>query len=143
MRIRPFNGRVDIACVFNTWCNHIRRSPPFDRMDPEEFRRHKRTVLEALVARDETIVACHEDHEDQIFGYLCGYPERNVVHFVFVKEWARRRAIATALLKSMFPWFGKRKIYYTHQTKASKYLEPKWMMQYNPYLVKKCEESLL
>jgi hypothetical protein len=112
-------------------------------MDPEQFREHKAAVIEVLVARCAPAIACHTEHDDQIFSWICADSDRNTLHFLFTKEWARENGIAKSLLLHMFPWFGDRSIWYTHKSKASRFLQDKWKMQYNPYKVMKCGKSLL
>jgi len=141
--VRPFDRLNDIACVFATWCHYIRRSEPFNRMDPDEFRHHKRTVIERLVARHPPTMAVHEAHPNQILAWCCCDPKRNALHFLFAKEWVREKGVGKALLKFELPWFLRKKIYYTHRSKATPFLERRWDMCYNPYLVMKCDESQL
>ena len=135
--IRAFSGASDEGVVYNPWCNQIRKLPPFVGFDGEEFKQHKKDIIEPLVARCQPVFACDPENEAHVYGWICSeiVADENILHFVYVKGLFRNNGIGTLLMKFAFPNFGTSKVVYTHKTHAIKHLEAKWSATWNPYLI--------
>lgn len=133
--LRGIDVNNDIPCIFSTWANHVRKADPFCRMNPDEFRDHKRRVMETLIVRAPVAVAHYPGHPDQILGWMCGDGVKNVLHFVFVKEPFRGNGIARSLVSSEFPWLGERVIYCTHKSLRFGTLSEEFDLVYDPYRI--------
>lgn len=83
-----------------------------------------RKVLAHSVTRIE--VLCAQDHQDQVFAWVCDQP--GVLHYIFVKPAFRRMGLATRLL--LPPWK-----FHTHETEAGRKLCAKFPKStFDPYL---------
>lgn len=140
--IRPIMKGLDDPIIYAPWCNHIRRTAPFSDMTAEEFREHKKGLLERLVARHGVTVACHRAMPEVVHGWICGDPFERVCHFLYVKDEFRGRGIARSLIEHEFP-SGNLRRYYTHKSRQAPALAKKFGFTYNPYLIEKNKADLL
>jgi GNAT superfamily N-acetyltransferase len=136
--IRAYMPGVDDPIIFAPWCNHIRRVEPFNAFNPQEFRDHKKFVLERLVAQHGVTVACHRDLPQVVHGWICHSYFEGVCHFLYVKDDFRGKGIARALLRGAMP-ASEQNHYYTHKTRQSLTLAKKFGFTYNPYLIDKAD----
>lgn len=91
----------DLPFVFQTWLKSFKTDSHFAHRirDTVYFPNHH-LIVEILLERATTLVACLEDDEDVILGYLTferdlrGMP---VLHYAFVKEAWRRNGVARSL----------------------------------------------
>jgi GNAT superfamily N-acetyltransferase len=141
--VRGYMPGDDDGIIYAPWCNHIRRSGPFAAFTPQEFREHKKGLLERLVASHGVTVACHKDLPQVVHGWVCGDAERRVCHFVYVKDDFRERGIARALLEFEFPALGEHTHYYTHKSRQAPGLADRMGFIYNPYMVMKYKADLI
>ncbi len=94
----------DVAFVFSTWLWSYRRNSDFARaMHWKVFMHYHRKVLERITSRPSCrlLVAHQPGNRDIIYGYMVvesGIADRDVVHYIFVKEAWRRFGIATSLI---------------------------------------------
>ncbi len=137
--LRPYIAGVDDPIIYAPWCNHIRRVEPFSGFDPQEFRDHKKGVLESLVARHGAAVICHRSLPQVVHGWICGDPVSCVCHFLYVKDDFRGKGIARRLIEGMFPLREHAKHYYTHKTRQSPALAKKFNFLYDPYRINKAD----
>lgn len=157
--IRPA-GRDDVHFILSSWlksfdryafafpsmahcdCKHCgRRNAHTPREQPrrpvpkEAYYEGQEALAKHILADSTTqvLVAVNPDDLDQIFGWACATKQSPpVLHYVYVKSFAREKGIATALLKDL-GITKERKATYTHRTYASKYLDA-FTRFYNPYL---------
>jgi hypothetical protein len=130
----------DKGFIYSTWLNAVYfgnkwakdvdpiKGAPIDvwgEIEEGPFYACYRNVIEKLLARCITKIACLKEDEDVILGYA-NY-ENDVLHFVFVKDAWRRVGIAKKLVPK-----GITSI--THLTKIGHYAKRKsW--KYNPFLI--------
>lgn len=136
--VRPYEVDVDHQFVLANWRRHIADLSPFCRWNAEERAAHSDGVLEELVKRARPLMAADPDDATHLYGFVCGEHrgELQVLHFVYVSRWARRRGFATALLRHEFPGLGQRALYHTHPGAAVPFHRERWKLRFNPYLVR-------
>ena len=135
IEVRMFDKSRDEGVVYSPWCNQIRKLFPFSEFNPEEFAQHKK-IIESLVEEHGVYLAVDPEHEDQVFGWICGDAITGTLHFLYVWNTFRRGGIGKALMKMLFPGFPKDTIYFTHPTRAAAHLRESWNLKYNPYAVR-------
>lgn len=90
-----------------------------------------------LRPRTVTLVACNPDDDKHLFGWACAEVSAGtsdlVLHFVYTFEAFRKYGVATALIKRFIEDSKPQAIIASHRTVASKRLEPKLSIVYNPY----------
>jgi hypothetical protein len=118
--IRPAREE-DAPFILGSWINSYRDGSPDAKRIPSWFYfAHHRPLLQAILARPTVIpLVAHDPEEDSvIYGYLVaerGLADRDVVHYVYVKEPWQRLKICTRLLEAAE--INPRHIYYTHHTR--------------------------
>lgn len=140
--IRPYVAEVDHQFVLSNWRRHISDLSPFSRWSAEEREAHAREVLEQLVDRARPLIAADPADAVHLYGFICGEHQgegeqaRQVMHFLYVSRWCRRRGFATALLRHTFPGLGQRTLYHTHPAAAAVFHRKRWLLRFDPYLVR-------
>ena len=132
---RKFDADMYRGIVIAPWVRQIRSMKPFDKMPPDDFKRHKDMVIGGLIDRCSPVMACHPDASDQVFGWVCGelQGEDQVLHFCYVRSAFRRFGIGNALMRRCFPKLGEDPLYFTHRTPAMKHFMDKWRARWDPY----------
>lgn len=59
-----------------------------------------------------------------------------VLDMVYVRGTFRRAGLATLLLRTQFPFLGKRPLFHTHASKSAPFMRARWQLQFNPYLAR-------
>lgn len=103
-------------------------------MDRRTYFDAQERLIRALWTRSQTIVACHPDYPDQVFGWLC-FTAPDILHYVYTRHPWRKMAVASDLLRQAFAGFKVSPIAYTHHTHHMHYRAPGWRATYNPYLL--------
>lgn len=127
----------DEAFIFGTWLQgHYEKSLFAKGQDWATYKALHHQVIERLLERGSTLVACASDFPTQIFGYLCHEGPGEVLHYVFVKGPFKRNGIAGQLMAEA--GFTKTKPFvFTHLNNSDlvHQLRKKWPLgKYNPYL---------
>lgn len=139
IKIRPL-ADTDKNFIYSTWLNALYygnrwakdiepvTGAPIDifgEIDEPAFYLNYRAVIDRLLSRCGTMVACLKEDEDVILGYCVTEPE--ILHFIFIKDAWRRAGIAKKLVPK-----GIKAV--THLTKLGYYAKRKsW--KYNPFLI--------
>lgn len=99
-RVRPYRGEQ--AFVIGTWLRDYQGAPGIKSVPYTEYWPAHEKLAKALVDRGTVFVAEHVPHQT-LLGFSVGERDRegNVLHYVYVKSWARRQGIATALLDTL------------------------------------------
>lgn len=108
--------KADEAFVFETFLRGYKRGSYYaKRIRDRRFYPAYHRVIEDLLARGRTLVACPEGDPDTILGYVIAEEAKEpVLHWCFVKLAWRRLGIATALIESALP--EPEKAVFTHWT---------------------------
>lgn len=88
----------DRGLIVTTWLKSYRASIPW--LPRAEFHRRYRPVIHEILSRDAawTVVACSPDSEEHVLGWTCGEPDRDRLHYLFVKSDYRRLGVGARLL---------------------------------------------
>lgn len=129
--IRPANGD-DLNFIYSTWLNSLWADCESARgpQGPTFFSQYPRIIDHLLGSPStQTVIACHFEDPNVIFGYLVASPP--VAHYTFVKSNFRRYGIAKALIDHL-----KSGSEYTHRTGLLQViLRNKPTHSFNPYLL--------
>jgi GNAT superfamily N-acetyltransferase len=119
----------DRAFIYSSWLRSYRDSEFARSLSTDIYFHGHRQVLERILDRATTIVACDPEDPDHIYGWLChemGYPP--ILHYVYVKHPYRGMGLG----KQLFAAFDQGgKFDYTHQGRLSEKLKERGT--FNPY----------
>jgi hypothetical protein len=140
----------DRAFILDSWSKqvlgqcreHPRGVGPLATMDRDEFFQQQQGLIERVLDYPSTtlLVAHWPGEEEHILGYVCGWRDERVLHFIFtsnaVEGLYRRENIATRLMRQLFgePFPGGR-ISITCWTRLVPAYREKWRLDYNPFLL--------
>ena len=141
--IRSFQ-EGDEGVVFDPWRRQLSSIPGRDlhprifKMTAAELNAHMDDVVRPLVLSCPPMVACEVDHPTQVFGWVCceHQEDRQVLHFLYVRNMWRQKGVASQLLRHNFPALGKEPLYCTHPTRMMRHHEDRWCLKFNPYLTR-------
>lgn len=111
------------AVVVESWLGSYRTSPWSGVVPNNVFDAVYTEAIRQIIARGALVWIAHNtDNPDHVIGYLVSEFTRDgvpVVHFCFVKDWARRQGVA----RSLFEAAGinpKERFFYTFRTGGAK-----------------------
>lgn len=96
--LRPMR-ETDFGFIRNTWLEGCRQTEG-RLMSNDVYYPGFHELLVRLVPGRTVMAVSHED-PDQLFGYVCAEPDRNVLHYAYVKMPFRRLGIMTAMLRAL------------------------------------------
>lgn len=151
--LRNLSSR-DLPFVTNSWLRNYRKSWHVKGVDNETYYDRHHRILEVILPRASTVVACHPQDPDVIFGWACAefINESFVLHFVYVKNNFKTHfrngepegfGIGTKLVEALLTNEEPERVIYTHETKQGKEflkrLYQKGVLDvepvYNPYIL--------
>ena len=98
-RIRS-STKNDVSFVYATWLKSYKYDSPLTKFTKSElFYNQHQKILDRLLLKAKVNVACDQNDEDLIFGYIVFEP--HVIHYIYVKEPFRGYGIATKLLEAI------------------------------------------
>lgn len=130
IKIRPMKA-LDEDFVYHSWLSSLDRHIP-------GCRRMARTLIDHCV-KDKTIfIACPDEHEDHILGWLAYGDDYSfpVLHYIFVKKDLRGHKIGKTLLSSCLPMTSEPILtsFWSHW--CQKYqLKHRWNLKYNSLIL--------
>ena len=126
---------ADIPFVFNSWLKSYRTSQFASPIDNTIFFSEHHKVIERILRYYDVRIACSPEDPDQIHGFICaGYTDGIfTLHYIYVKHPFRRLGVAKELYDN-FPKPENAASLYTHQTRASLPIAPKYNLIFHPYL---------
>lgn len=122
---------ADIPFIHDAWLESFKLSHAAGPIPMDMYRPVYRQVIEAVLRRQgvRVLVAYNSEDHDQIFGFVVHerHPDYPVIHYVFVKQFARRQPehLGTALLKSAGVDPTKPFVY-TFKTPVASKIAQKW-----------------
>lgn len=115
----------DEPLIFATWLKGLRYANDwFEQIDQQIYYREYHKVIELILQRSRTLIACLKDDEDVILGYSVTEPK--VLHWVFVKPAWRGIGLLHDLVASDVEFI-------THITKTGLKLKP-GHVKFNPFI---------
>ena len=88
--------------IYRSWLQSYKHDSPMTVFIGRDFFfKIQQKIVDTIFSRDDTktIIACDENDEEIIFGFLVYQPK--IIHYVYVKEPFRKLGIATTLLKEL------------------------------------------
>lgn len=133
----PIEG--DRPYLASTWLANYRHDGCGQKyIDKNVFFANHRILVNRLLDQEGVVVLCPTDFPSHILGFAVGrvYKTAILLHYVYVKERLRNKGLARFLL-GPFGWEGTqpRPIIATHRTWVVNYLQNKFPIGYNPYLL--------
>lgn len=119
--IRAYDAATDLPFVYKAWISSYQTSDWAGVIPQHVAYSIQKVVINQLLARGMRItMAVNPDDRDQILGFVA-YEAGPVIHYVFVKDFVRRRGTAKLLLASagISP---DGPVFITHRTADAKYL---------------------
>lgn len=119
--------------IFGTWCNHIKSFNEYKRMSRAEFQ-YQRGVIGKIVERCPPLVL-HSNKGEPLFGFICSeyqkvsYGERQVLHFMYVRNMWRRRGFGSLMMKLSFNKWKKDTIFHSFPMRSVPHLADRWILK--------------
>jgi len=103
-------------------------------MNKDLFCQEQHALIERLLKRCKILIACNQQFEDQIYGYIVYevIDKTLVLHFIYIRFDFRQFGIASKLL-SLANNIKTDDRVYTQPTPAWKHLVSKWGVVFNPF----------
>jgi len=131
--MRPARAE-DFPFIANSFLKSYKGAPEARCLDSKTYYADYTERLKKLVLTAETTVACADDDEDQILGYIIGekFGNHAIVDYLYVKYPFRCLGVGKALVRSLHPEFGQTETVVTHQPKNWNTLSKKYKLVYLP-----------
>jgi hypothetical protein len=134
--IREFE-KEDHNFVMNSWLKSFEKTIKLMGTDTQIYRREQMRLMGGIIEKAKVYVACPEDAQQQIYGYIVwdAIGDVGILHYVYVKNPYRRFGIGRKLYDCIersteIPCLA------THKTLAFDYLKS-WNLAFNPYFLLK------
>lgn len=129
MKIREVRPS-DINFIYATWLRSFRYGSTLGKsLTNTVFFFEYNKVIDNLLSKSTVLVACLENDEEIVFGYIVY--EEDIIHYVFIKESFRQMGIAKMLVKQFLVLPDK----CTHETFIADAIIKKYNLIYNPFLL--------
>lgn len=141
----------DEGLIYNSWLKTVEESSMAFGISRTLFYDEQAKIIKTLIDEHVVIVACDPTDESHIYGFLCfSYAHDHFIfHFLFVKLAYRQFGIARALRDEaisgrdpetvkIVTTFSPVRIFYKDdhlRIKRNSFLEKKWNLIYNPYVL--------
>jgi len=116
----------DEGFVLKSWLKSYRTAPANFRLRDREYYEERMPLVKHLVDRGRVLLAVDVEDPDLAFGWVCY--EKNVLHYVYVKEAFRRLGIATELFEHSINIDGAEPVYLTHMHRKTPFAT--WIDRY-------------
>lgn len=122
--------------IRDSWLKSFRKSSWTQGIPNEIFYPRYGERVDKLIKSSITMVAFWEQDHDQFYGWMTGsrFKSGLIIHYCYVKSAFRKLGMGRALLES-FAWKDNEKIIGTHHTWAHQWLDCKYVIEYNPYII--------
>lgn len=133
--LRPATSE-DVSFIFSSWLKSYRGSPFARNVANEIYFNEHHLLIEKLVRENEVIIACNNEDENQIYGYIVAGKTESIftLHYIYVKHNFRSMGIGAALLNH-FEHDASVASIYTHYTRLCDKLGPKYNFIHHPYIL--------
>jgi hypothetical protein len=122
----------DISFIYSTWLNSQKYdNPSFAQVSKSIFFTNYQLILDDILLRSNTLIACHPDEPTVIFAYLV--TEFNTIHYAFTKESFRKLNIQRSLLEHS----KINVLEASHFTRQAKPIMESHNIKYNPFTLYK------
>jgi len=127
---------TDVNLIFSSWLKSARNIPIAGRCDNSIYYSEHHKLIERLLRRGNTLVACEPNDPGNVYGYL-NYETIEglfVCHYAYIKQTFRGLGILGMLLDKAGHRLDAAGLY-THQTIAAQKLAAKYTLIYHPYIL--------
>lgn len=127
---------TDVNLIFSSWLKSARNIPIAGRCDNSIYYSEHHKLIERLLKRGNTLVACEPKDPGNVYGYL-NYETIEglfVCHYAYIKQTFRGLGILGTLLDKAGHKLDAAGLY-THQTIAAQKLAAKYTLIYHPYIL--------
>lgn len=137
----------DRSFVINSWLQQIRDAMPWSFIKASRYYDHQTKLIESILSRAETYIACCNDDSSLIYGYVCFEKLNNeiILHWGSVKSGdivrLRGRGIMTALMQTISPTWRTDLIICTHIGKSFISLKKRFNLTFDPYILATLEQN--
>jgi hypothetical protein len=139
--IREFT-EGDAPFIFNSWLKSFRNGLAAKYVDNTIYFTEQHKIIERLLKRAKFKIACSPTAVEDIYGYIC-YEHIDgiyVLHYCYVKQTYRNLGVFTALMTDTGHNFDGAGLF-THSTKVSHDVMPKYNLIYHPYILNNYMDS--
>lgn len=85
----------DDAFIYSSWLKSYRQSPAAKEFSNDVYYSGQSRLIARLMKEATILLACSQDDEDQVYGYICFGP--GLLHYLYVKHAYRGYGIARLL----------------------------------------------
>ena len=134
--VRPFNEIADYGYILATWSRGYHKVHPFNFIPNQIYVPQQTKVINNVLERCNTLVACIDDSPDDIVGYLITQPfgEDLIVHWSNVKSNYRRFGVMKTLLNKSNA--DNKTLLCSHYFDLFKQLKDRYHLVYDPSSLK-------
>ncbi len=127
----------DIAFIYATWLNSYRADSHYRKTCTKYiFFKEYPKVIDHILNRARTLVACLKDDSNVIIGYLT-YEDPRAAHYAFTKEGFRQMGVLSSLWNHAFGKEDPKGILTSHKTRCIETTLEHYGVTHNPFLLMK------
>jgi hypothetical protein len=128
---------ADAAFIFNSWLRSYRFGDLAKNCDNAVYFSEHHKLIEGLLKRCKTVIACASDNPADIYGYICYEQVEGilVMHYCYVKHSFRNMGIARELMVEAGHDRNQSAALFTHFTEPCRKLQAKLNLVYHPYIL--------
>ena len=119
----------DIDLIYSSWIRAFCAQKAVHPSERSWLFAAQRALIEKILERCDTLVACQPGVEDQVYGYVVSGPGR-ILHWIYVKDIFRRAHVGARLMTAAFGDFDDR-IQCTHRSPAMPHYRKRWNLYAN------------
>ena len=120
----------DRQLIYSSWIKSLRHVHPYCILDRNWFSAAQHALISCLMERSDALIACDNDDDGQIYGYVVYEPKKNIMHWVYVKQMFRNMHVGTRLAGEAFKG---RQIICSIKTPSILAIAPKWNITFRTY----------
>jgi ribosomal protein S18 acetylase RimI-like enzyme len=117
---------TDLNFILGTWMESYFFFMP-SRPPKHIFAKEHSLLINKHLPHCDCLIACAEDDENQILGYII--TEKEILHYIYVKGMFRKLGIGSKLMSKL-----NSEVVHTHYTQPIKHFSHRYKLIYNPYL---------
>lgn len=122
----------DLPFIYNSWLKSARSS--YANLPSIEYFQMKKKECEEILKNSKVIVACSEDDQNFIFGYIVYkiIDDVCILHWAYVKSVNRKLKIARSMLEHVYQNAESNPIFITHRTYLIDKISEKYQFVFKP-----------
>lgn len=127
----------DVSFIFSSWLKSFRGGAMAKYVENTIYFSEHHKLVERLLKRSKTVVACNPEDPATIYGYLCYEIVEGIfcVHYGYTKQPFRVLGVLRQLLHSTGHDFARGTGLATHQNQVGARMALKYNLVYHPYIL--------